>query len=163
MKRLVIFAAATVALTACDRPSTNADRPTPGTELEAVKAADAALQAAIVAKDLDKIMVHYADNVTLMPTAEPLISGKAAVTEEWEHVLAIPGFDSRSVTTGAKVSAANDLAYTMGSYRTAMVGEDGKQVVEPGKWLTIWKKQADGNWRIVVETYNTDVPPPDHQ
>lgn len=51
----------------------------------------------------------------------------------------------------------------MGSYTSRMMGEGGKPVDEPGKWLTVWKKQPDGAWRIVMDTYNTDIPPPDHK
>jgi ketosteroid isomerase-like protein len=55
------------------------------------------------------------------------------------------------------------MAYTMGTYVARMTGQDGAPVTEPGKWLSVWRKQANGQWRIVVDTYNTDVPPPDHK
>ncbi|HXG81676.1 MAG TPA: DUF4440 domain-containing protein [Sphingomicrobium sp.] len=131
--------------------------------MSAVKAADAALQLAVAAKDLDKIMVHYADDAMLMPAAEPAITGKAAITAEWKHVLSIPDIENSSELSRVEVSSANDLAYTMGSYRSRMMGETGVLVEEPGKWLSIWRKQPDGQWRIIVETYNTDIPPPDHK
>jgi ketosteroid isomerase-like protein len=98
-----------------------------------------------------------------MPAAKPLISGKKAITDEWKHILAIPSFESTSKLAGLDVSSAPDLAYTMGSFQARMIGEDGDLVMEPGKWLSVWKKQPDGSWRIVVDTYNTDIPPPDHQ
>ena len=51
----------------------------------------------------------------------------------------------------------------MGTYTSQLMGEDGKLVAEPGKWLSVWKKQADGSWKVVVDTYNTDIKPPDHK
>ena len=160
MKRAA-FTAATVGLllAAC----TPQNETTAASEQEAVKAADAALQQAVAAKDLNKIMVHYADDAALMPAAEPIINGKAAIAEEWKHILAIPQLENTSKLARAEVAAANDLAYTMGSYRSRMMGESEVLVDEPGKWLSIWKRQPDGGWKIIVETYNTDIPPPDHK
>lgn len=126
-------------------------------------AADADLQQAVAEKDLDGIMAHYADDAVLLPAATPMISGKQAITEEWKHILAIPQLENTSKLIKAEASAEEDLGYTMGSYQSRMTGEDGSTVTEPGKWLSIWRKQDDGSWQIIVETYNTDVPPPDHK
>ena len=49
-----------------------------------VRAADAAITKAVTAKDLDGILSHYADDAVMLPTAEPLIDGKAAIREEWQ-------------------------------------------------------------------------------
>lgn len=159
MRESLLAAMAYLSLAACN-PLT---RDAAANEAESVKAADAALQQAVAANDLNKIMVHYADTAVLMPAAEPAISGKAAITKEWEHILAIPELENTSKLARVEVAASNDLAYTMGSYRSRMMGESGVLVDEPGKWLSIWKKQPDGSWRIIVEAYNTDTPPPDHK
>lgn len=128
-----------------------------------LRSLDAKLGKAIDAKDAGAIGAFYADDAILMPTAEPVIKGKAAITGEWKHILAIPAFKNESQLEGVVLAEAGDLAYTYGSYRSRLMGEDGKLVMEPGKWLTIWKKQPDGGWRIAVDTYNTDIPPPDHK
>lgn len=91
------------------------------------------------------------------------IDGKAAIPEEWAHVLAIPDFENESSLTRVEISDGGDLAYTSGTYVAKMRGEDGVQIREPGKWLTVWKRGRDGEWRIVMDIYNTDVPPPDHK
>lgn len=108
-------------------------------------------------------MSFYAENAVLLPTAEPQIEGKEAIREEWEHLLEIPGFESKSKLARVDVSAGGDMAFTAGSYEARMMGEDGAEVVEPGKWVSIWRKQTDGAWQVVLETYNTDIPPPDHK
>ena len=115
-----------------------------------------------MARDLDSIMASCAEDAVLMPAAEPMVKGRAAIREEWKHILGIPHFESNSTLTNAEVAASGDIAHTMGTYLATMMGEDGKTATEPGKWLSVWKKQADGSWRIAVETYNTDIAPPDH-
>lgn len=157
MNKHAIFLAA-LALSSCSTQQPNA--PSATTELRNL---DAKLGKAIDGKDAAAIAAFYAEDAILMPTAEPIIKGKAAITEEWKHILAIPAFQNESKLGGVQVASAGDLAYTYGSYRSRLMGEDGKITMEPGKWLTIWKKQPDGGWRIVVDTYNTDIPPPDHK
>lgn len=97
----------------------------------------------------------------MLPTAEPAIRGRAAIRAEWSHILAIPGFENRAELLTLDLAASGDMAYTTGTYLAVMVGEDGGTVREPGRWVSIWKRRAGGPWRIVVDTYNTDIPPPD--
>ena len=145
-------------LAACTQPVTKQND-----AVAQVRAADAAITQSVAAKDLDRILAHYADDAVMLPTAEPLIDGKTAIREEWQHILAIPAFSNQTTMRDAKVSGDGSLAYTYGTYRARMMGEDGKPVEEPGKYVTIWRRGADGKWLIVVDTYNTDIPPPDHK
>ena len=157
MNKLAILVAA-LALSSC-----SAKPPDASEASKELRTLDAKLGQAIDAKDVAAIAAFYADDAILMPTAEPVVRGKSAITEEWKHILAIPAFQNESMLSGVEVASSEDLAYTYGSYRSQLMGEDGKLATEPGKWLTIWKKQPDGKWRIAVETYNTDIPPPDHK
>ena len=128
-----------------------------------LRKADASLQDAITRKDIDLLLSFYADDACLLPTAEPIVKSKESIRAEWTHILTIPNFENKSTLTKIEISDGGDMAYTMGYYRAVMMGEDGNLTQEPGKWVSIWKKQADGQWRIVVDIYNTDIPPPDHK
>ena len=130
---------------------------------KAIRAADAVLQKALADRNLEQIVSFYAEDAVLLPTAEPIVVGKAAIRKEWAHILAIPNFQNKSETTKIDVSSSGDMAFSMGSYVATMMGEDGNLATEPGKWLSVWKRQVDGSWRIVADTYNTDIPPPDHK
>jgi uncharacterized protein (TIGR02246 family) len=126
-------------------------------------AADSALQRAVVGRDLEALMTFYADDAMLLPTAVPLIVGKAAIRDAWRHTFSIPGRQNEGALRTVRVSQDGTLGYTVGTYQATMQGEDGKPVLEPGKWLTVWRRQADGSWSIEADTYNTDIPPPDHK
>lgn len=155
------FACLTIAAltVACSRPPAqnrdDAER--------ALRSADEQLQQAVAQRDLERIMSFYSEDAILLPAAKKLISGKAAIRDEWASILTIPGFANQSQLTSLEIARAGDMAYTTGTYLSDLIGEDGKPVKEPGKWLTVWKRQPDGAWRITVDTYNTDVPPPDHK
>jgi ketosteroid isomerase-like protein len=36
----------------------------------------------------------------------------------------------------------------------------GREIKDKGKFVVVWKRQADGSWKIVRDVYNSDVPPP---
>lgn len=148
-----IFAAASIA---CGPASTSADQ-------ETIGKADKELQAAVARKDLEKVISFYSDDARLMPAAKPAINGKQGIRTEWEAIFKIPDFENKSERKGLEVAASRDLAYTTGTYTATLRGEDGAIVQEPGKWVSVWKKQADGSWRIIIDIYNTDIPPPDHK
>lgn len=130
---------------------------------EVIRKADASVQVAVERKNLDSLISFYAEDAFLLPTAEPIVKGKEAIRAEWSHIFNIPNFNNKSVLAKVEVSKAGDMAYTMGYYEAVMMGEDGNLTKEPGKWVSIWKKQSNGEWRIIVDIYNTDIPPPDHK
>jgi uncharacterized protein (TIGR02246 family) len=135
---------------------------TPDGAMGAVRAADSALTMAMNSRDVERVMHFYAPEATLLPEAKPVIVGRDAIRAEWAGLFAIPAFNSTARTLQVDVARGGDMAFTRGSYETLLTGQDGKPVTELGKWVTIWRKQADGSWRIIVEIYNTDTPPPDH-
>lgn len=130
---------------------------------ETLRKADASIENAVSKKNVDSLISFYAEDACLLPTAEPIVKGKASIKKEWEHIFKIPDFNNKSTLTKIEISKDGEMAYTMGYYLSTMMGEDGNPVQEPGKWVTIWKKQSNGEWLIIVDMYNTDIPPPDHK
>ena len=128
----------------------------------AVRMADSSLAAAVEAKDVDRTASFYADDAVQLPVAEPLVSGRAAIRDEWAKVYGIPGMTNKSRLESVEVSGGS-LAYTRGTYESTMLAPDGKPATERGKWITVWRRQADGTWRVAADIYNTDAPPPLHQ
>lgn len=131
--------------------------------MESLRTADTALQQAIAAKDLDRTVSFYAPDASLLPVAEPLVTGTDAIRKEWAHIFSIPGFKNTSALTKSEVASGGDFGYTQGTYETQLETKDGKIATERGKFVSVWKKQADGSWKIVADIYNTDAPPPDHK
>jgi len=125
--------------------------------------ADRSLQAAIDAKDAEHAASYYADDAVMMPMAEPMIVGKEAILEEWRHILEIPGLENVNNLKFISVAESGDLGYTAGVYNSKMEVRSGGVEEEPGKWVSVWRRDARGNWRIVMDIYNTDILPPDHK
>jgi ketosteroid isomerase-like protein len=59
----------------------------------------------------------------------------------------------------ADMAASGDLGYTYGNYIYTAKNKDGKPVVSYGKYTSIWKKQKDGGWKVVVDMGNSSPDP----
>ena len=59
----------------------------------------------------------------------------------------------------ADAASSGDLGFTVGEYVFTGRGATGTVVQRFGKYLTIWKKQSDGEWRFVVDGGNTSPTP----
>ncbi len=124
---------------------------------DAVRAADAAWSKAAGAMDVAGTGSYYADDAVVLPPNMPIVNGKAAAQQQWAAML-VPG-NSVSWTASTVTSAASgDLVYVQGTYTASMKGPDGKAMPDTGKYLEIWKKQADGSWKDAVDTWNSDLP-----
>ena len=110
----------------------------------ALRAADSTLQAAVEAKDAEKTAALYMVDATLLPIAEPAVVGRDAIKREWAKVFGIPGIQNRARMTRLEVAGGGDLGFTQGSYESTMTGSAGRPVVEVGKWVTVWRRDADG-------------------
>lgn len=56
---------------------------------------------------------------------------------------------------GADLSRSGDLGYTYGVYTV----KAGRQTLE-GTYVSIWKKQADGTWKFVLDSGNDGIGTP---
>jgi ketosteroid isomerase-like protein len=59
----------------------------------------------------------------------------------------------------ADMAASGDLGYTYGNYVFKSKDKDGKIVARHGKYMTVWKKQKDSSWKVVVDMGNTSPDP----
>lgn len=115
---------------------------------------DDAWSAAAATRDADKVAAFYADDCLAYPPGEPLATGKAAAKKVWAAYFANPSFKISWKSTHAEVSGT--LGFTSGPYEATFKGPDGKPGVEKGKFLCVWKKQADGSWKAAHDMWNAD-------
>jgi len=40
----------------------------------------------------------------------------------------------------------------------ALDGPSGKPITDHGKDMAVWKKQSDDTWKMVADTFNSDLP-----
>src|SRR5687768_5261126 len=120
---------------------------------------DAEWSRAAGAKDIDKTVFYYSDDALVMPSNSPVLQGKAAARAMWQAMFSMPGFGGGWKATKVEVARSGDLAYVTGTYEINETDASGKQKTDKGKYLEVWKKQADGSWKCVADMFNTDLPP----
>jgi ketosteroid isomerase-like protein len=101
-------------------------------------------------------MSYYADDSVELPNGADAIQGKANIAKGMDflddknnHLIWTP--------VGADVSASGDLGYTYGTFEFRSIAKDGKPVVDRGKYTSIWKKQRDGTWKVVLDMGNASA------
>ncbi len=111
------------------------------------------------AKDLDKIVAHYADNGSVLMPDLPIMNGKDAIRAGLKEAITDPKFSLELATAKVEVASGSDLAYSQGTYEvTATDAKTKKAVREKGKYVEVYKKQPDGSWKIVEDINNADAP-----
>jgi len=143
----------------------------PAPDAAAIASAEAADEATIrqldadwmkvgAAKNIDGWVAFYADNAAVLPPNEPVASDKAAIRRSVAGLLTLPNLSISWHPTKIEVSKSGDLAYLYGTYAMTANDDKGKQIRDNGKIVEIWKKQADGKWKCIVDTWNSDLPVP---
>ena len=118
----------------------------------AIAAAGNALAQAAEAKDLDKCMSFYVDDPVLFVPGAPALVGKDAVRKAFQGFLGVQSLKLETSGVIIDVAASGDLAMERGSYSNTITDAKGKTTTETGKLVLVWKKQADGSWKIAADT-----------
>jgi ketosteroid isomerase-like protein len=108
------------------------------------------------ARNVDAVAAFYATDAIAYPPDAPVAVGFDAAKKVWAAYFADSTFRISWKTTHAGGSKGGDLGYTTGTYEDSFIGPDGKKVTEIGKYVCIWAKQADGSWKAIHDTWNTD-------
>ena len=101
-------------------------------------------------------MSYYTDDVAILPPGSPAIVGREAVGKYVAAMFATPGFALDWKATSAEVARSGDIGYVRGTYNAAWRDKRGKTVKETGKFVEIWRKQADGSWKCAVDMWSAD-------
>jgi ketosteroid isomerase-like protein len=103
-------------------------------------------------KTVDALLSYLADDVRLFRmNAFPAVGREAA-----RALLAANHGAMMWQPTKADVSRSGDLGYTYGTYESKI----GDSKAESGNYLRIWKRQADGKWKVVLDLLNPIPPAP---
>jgi ketosteroid isomerase-like protein len=132
-------------------------------DLDAVRelrAADAAWLKTYEAKDVEKAVAFCDDQGSLLWPNAPKATGKSAITKATASAFAIPDFKLEWRPDQIAVARSGELGYTSGTYTWTFKDASGKPAADKGKYLTVWKRQQDGSWKVLFDMFNTDQPAP---
>lgn len=128
-----------------------------GKEEDAILAADAAWLKVYTAKDLAKSVAFCDEQGSMLAPDSPIATGKDAISK-----LIASDFAHDDITWHANkvgVSRSGDLGYTSGTTEMSFKDASGKTLHYRGKYLTVWKKHSNGEWKVLYDMFNSDLPP----
>ena len=154
----LIVCLALAALTAgCSNPPPAPPPDTRAADLQAVKDVEAAWVKDMATKDADKFASLLADDASGLYPGAGILNGKAAIKAAFAPYFADPNFSLTWESTRAMASKGGDMVYSQGTYTMTMTNPKTKKpMTDKGKYLTVYTKQADGSWKVVADTFNSD-------
>lgn len=157
----------TAAIIAAEPPAPTKPAPAKPTAAASVTMDDAAKALAAMddewskvagTKNAEQVASFYAADGTAYPPNEPACVGREAAKKAWAAYFADPNFISLSwKAKHAQVAKSGELGFTAGTYELKIKGPDGKEIVDKGKYLCTWSKQADGTWKASHDMWNSDA------
>jgi len=124
-----------------------------------VDSAQTAWAGAVAARDTTLLVNCYAGDAHVLAANAPRADGTAAIREGFVGFLSTPGLDIKLASNTKIISEAGDLVVDLGSYEMSFQDAKGKPMHDVGKYTTIFKR-VNGEWKIVVDTWNSDTPLP---
>jgi ketosteroid isomerase-like protein len=118
---------------------------------------DAQWSKASAARDVDGSVSYYSDDASLLAPNAPIASDKQSIRAAWASLLG-PDTSLSWQASKVEVSRSGDLAYVQGVYQMTSKDARGKATADNGKFVEVWKKQADGKWKTVADIFNSDLP-----
>lgn len=124
----------------------------------AIRQADEEWASSAAQKSVDTWVSHYSDDAVVLPPNEAMANSKDAIRKSLINFLGMPGLSVTWRSTKVDVARSGDLGYSVGTYEITMNDPKGKPMTDRGKYVEVWKKQANGTWKCAVDTFNSDLP-----
>ncbi|HUR31384.1 MAG TPA: hypothetical protein VMZ69_08115 [Saprospiraceae bacterium] len=154
MKTLIPFL---IIFTACNSKQIEPVIQTPvdlgKTASEEIRSADIAMSDQANRDGFNKTLLEFADDSIIKPKeGEFPVIGKKALEDYWKGKEGTKALSWRPFRSEAAKSG--DIGYTVGNW--TLVTSDSTY---HGNYITIWKKQPDGQWKWVVDGGNATPAP----
>ena len=124
-------------------------------EKKALIQAEADFEAARAQKGMEGWLSFFSEDTANIIPGKPITFSKADMREQLTNTWN-PNVTLKWQPVKADVSASGDLGYTVGTWQLTGKSPKGDPVSMTGKYMTVWKKQTDGSWKVVADMGNAD-------
>ena len=107
------------------------------------------------AGDVDAVMAVFDPAPVTFPPGEPRRSGTDAVREWQASVLG--QFQVSAHLEAWECEVRDDLAVVSGIYAMKLVGADGAEIRDEGKFVQIWRRQETDAWLLSRNIWNSSA------
>jgi ketosteroid isomerase-like protein len=94
-----------------------------------------------------------ADAVTLSNGQAPVIgSAPIAAQATWSPA----DYQLTWTPEGGRMGPGGNMGFTWGHYAGRAKDKNGNPIEHTGRYMTVWKKQADGSWKVEMDASNDE-------
>jgi ketosteroid isomerase-like protein len=111
-------------------------------------------------KDVEQTVNFYSDDAIVFPPNEAIAATKEAIRNSWKAMLGSPGLVISWQPIKVQVGKAGEMAWVSGTYELTMNDGNGKPINDRGKYLEVWQKQTDGDWKCAADMWNSNLASP---
>jgi ketosteroid isomerase-like protein len=101
----------------------------------------------------------FADDAVTLNNGQPPVIGKAAIVADatWSPT----EYQLTWTPEGGRMGPGGDMGFTWGHYESRFKDRDGTPKLKTGRYMTVWKKQSDGSWKVALDASNNEPPKKD--
>jgi ketosteroid isomerase-like protein len=125
-----------------------------GTPEDEIMQADRDFNKATQEKRAEGWLSYFALDEAAVP--DPPTAGREAIRARYEKTFSNPDFTLTWEPIKAEVFPAGNVGYTTGKYVARFKNKEGRMMESRGRYITVWRKQDDGTWKIVTDTGGPD-------
>lgn len=91
----------------------------------------------------------FADDAVLLGNGQPPVVGRAAIAKSanWSP----QSYQLTWTPLGAVMDPSGNIGYTWSHYEGHSKDAGGSSVNTSGRFITIWRKQPDGSWKVALD------------
>ena len=115
--------------------------------------ADKDFAKAAAERGAEGFLSFFAEDASILPKNGAPVTGKEALAAVFRKVWSQPGYSLQWTPLKAELSKSGEIGYTYGTYERKWL-DGGKPAGETGKYVTIWRRQRDGKWKVIVDMGN---------
>ena len=131
---------------------------THGADRNAIGEAYAAWAQATNAKDMTRWASFLAPEALFLPPNHVALQGGDAIRSFYADLFADRLFALTCRQHKVEVATSGDFAWSTGSCEATFTGHNGEAAHDRSKWVKVWKKQSNGEWRCLVNSWSSDLP-----
>lgn len=125
---------------------------------DALLAADAAWLKAYASKDAAKAVSFFDEHGSMLVPHAPIVTGRAAIADFITRGFELRNYKITWHPDKVDVAASGELGYTSGVYEMSFTDASGGTAADKGKYLMVWRRQQNGQWKVLFDTSNSDLP-----
>lgn len=161
MRMRTLFASALLVLTvaACAQAPPPAAPDTRASDTQAIRDLIASSSETSPNQNPDKFFAFYDPDASLLMPDAPTLTGLPAIKEALQAAFTDPNLSIDVKTTKVEVARSGDYGYAQGTVVQKATNPNTRKIeTRDGKWVTVFKKEPDGSWKAVADTFNFSGP-----